>query len=96
MLGGDGGAALLGGGEQGPPSQQVRPAPQPPGALVDGGDRLLAQEVCLTADEGEVMGEVLLHVDPLEALPVGAADHPGGERAGGVVQQLVDEGRLAA
>lgn len=69
--------ALLGSrGEQRSASECVGTAQQPAGGLVNGGDRLIAEQLRLSADDREAVGEVLGHLVTRQTLEQRASDYP--------------------
>ena len=63
---------------------------------MDGGDRIIAEQVVGAADDRDVMRDVSGHVVALECLHVTSAHHAGGKGSRGVKEQLVDKSALAA
>lgn len=96
VFGGDTFALLSCGGKKGPASKHIRPAQQPSGSLVHRGNRLVGEQVAVGTGEVEVVCQVCAHLFAIEGLKAGLPQHPGGERSGGMVQQLVDQMILAA
>ena len=62
---------------------------------MQGSHRIVSKELSLSTNDREVMNEVCLHVLALQGLEVAASDDPRREGTGGVVEELVDEGRLS-
>ena len=62
---------------------------------MDGHDCFLGEEVPLSPDNLQVVGEVRAHVCEFQGQEVSTADDAGGEGLGCVEQELVDESALA-
>ena len=63
---------------------------------MDGGERLLVEQLGAAAGDTQVVAQVIRHFAELQRLQMGTGDHPRRERPRGVVQDLVDQRVLAA
>ena len=74
MLGADGHGFFFCRNDQGPAGEVVGFSQKPPGALVDGGDGGVIEEVAGNPCDGQVVLEVELHLLSVEAFEVAAGD----------------------
>ena len=95
MFGGHGRVSVRSSGEQRAFSQCVCPAKKAAGTLVDCGHRIVGEQVAVAADDRKMMGQIAVHIVPLESLEQSPADNTGSERARGVKQKPIHEDVLA-
>jgi len=95
MFRGDQLGFLMGGSDEGSPSEVVGASQEAAGALLDGGDGIGGEERLRDAGDLEMVVEVGFHVGPGDAVQMGAGDDSGGEGERGAVEEEVGEVVLA-
>lgn len=95
MFRGDQLGFLMGGSDEGSPSEVVGASQEATGALLDGGDGVWGEERLGDAGDLEMVVEVGFHVGSGDAVEMGAGDDSGGERERCAVEEEVCEVVLA-
>ena len=80
MFRGDLLAFFIGSGDQSAASEMVGSSKQACGALLDGGDGLGREELSFHSGNGQVVGEVVLHLIEVDAFEMASGHNPGGKR----------------
>jgi hypothetical protein len=95
MFGGDQLGFLMGGSDEGSPSEVVGASQEAARALLDGGDGVWGEERLGDARDLEMVVEVGFHVGSGDAVEMGAGDDSGGEGERCAVEEEVCEVVLA-
>ncbi len=91
MFGGDQLTFFCSGGDEGAPGKVIGSAEEPPGTLMDGGDRLFGEEGLFHPGDFQVVVEVALHILSVHPFEVGASHDPRREGQRSSVEEFVQE-----
>ncbi|OQC73214.1 MAG: hypothetical protein BWX44_01570 [Spirochaetes bacterium ADurb.Bin001] len=80
-----------GGADERPLGQEIGPAQQTAGALMNGQKRLVGKQLFLDAGDFQVMLDITGHVFVLEPVKMAFAEYSGGQRPGGVKHQIIHQ-----
>lgn len=95
MFSGDLLALFIGGGDQSAASEVVGSSKQAAGALLDSGDGLGREELGFDSGDGQVVGEVGLHLIEVDPFKVASGDDAGRKRQRGAVLEKIHKVILA-
>ena len=95
MFGSDGHGLLICRCDQCASCQVVGFSEQAAGALVNGGKGRIVKKGVFDAGEGEVVGEIFLHLFSVHGLQVASGDDSGSQGHGRLIREQVDKAGLA-